>query len=1133
MNHSENHTSTEQVKRQLQDAYNSLLSKKYGTLLLKAFLILFAGITALIISEHLFYLSTATKTACLLSLLVLSGISYWRGFTAIKPEQFNRFYREFSRQSQLPELKDTLDLENNSRGNRDLVDAAILQNLAKIEPQRLQNTLSDYVRSSESYTNHKRFLQIGIATLIVFGISAFNFNSATQRTFTFWENYDKPNPYSYTVAPGNVTIEQGSPFKVDVHFEGELVPDEVTLKIKTAVEEDFRTRVMEFSETTFSSIPLDLNNDLQYFIEMDGYESEVFRADVQLRPRFSDLQANVIPPAYTRLDSSVISYPISQVRAYEGSTIKLSGKLNKAASFLQMYTSEELLDLFIEPDTTFSYEIEVDDPDTLRFYIEDENGLTNKNPFQIIVSPQSDEYPLAELVEPEGSLKEVNPRELNLIFRASDDFGLTSASLNYELKRAYVNDPVTGTIRLDKPTEGTLQPFLWDLKDFGLKPQDELTFWISVRDNDGYNGFKSSNSQKLTLTVPSLVDYFEDVDEKENDVESTLDEISESFNQTREQYEQFKEKMKDNPEQTGYEEKRELDQVQKQQEEVQKKIKELNEKFEQLKNDMSKDNMLSEETQKAYQELQELMEEIDDPAFREALEKLQEQLGQMNPEQLREAMENLEFNEELYKERLDRTIELFKQLKLNSDLDKLAKSFEDMARKEEEAAQNESEQSENSTEQLQKKLEENEKLKEQVESLSENTSQENEKAVSDYQEKTGKELEQLMEDMRKELDQQSGEQKEGGKSSEENGNSEQQNNQTPKNSPNSKKQQQYQQLAENTKSLMQGMSRDQMNLNIAGLQYVLHSLLNLSLEQEDLTTLASATENRSQAYVTYARNQRNVEGIFKTISDSLYQLSSEIPQFSNQINKKKLEVEKRLQRSLEQMSERNRSQSSVASRQALGGINDISFMIANLLDQLQNSQNGGGGGGGMSMQQMMEQLGETGKQQQQLNQQLQEMINDIQGERLSQDQMQRLNQMAKQQNEIRKQLEQLQRSGEIEGDEIGSELERMIEDMEDTINDLRGGATDPILIERQQNILSRMLQAEQAMQERDEEDKREGDIADNYEQQRPPELTLEELEKQIQNRLNDPNFTKYSPDYQRLIENYFELLKKLRDREIQ
>ena len=449
-----------------------------------------------------------------------------------------------------------------------------------------------------------------------------------------------------------------------------------------------------------------------------------------------------------------------------------------------------------------------------------------------------------------------------------------------------------------------------------------------------------------------------------------------------------------------------------------------------------------------------------------------------------------------------------------------------MARKEQERQETDGEpQTSKEQQALEQTLKENEQLKSQVDSLSQNTSDKNKQTVSEYQEQTKQELEKISEQLEKEIGEKnsgdnSGEKQEGQQGQKQDQNQQQQ------------RQQQYQQMAEKTRSMMQSMGQQQQQINIAGLQYILYSLLNLSLEQEDLTTLASATENRSQAYVSYARNQRNVEGIFKAVSDSLYQLSAQIPQFSNQINEKKLEVEKRLQRSLEQMSERNRSQSSVASRQALGGINDIAFMIASLLEQLQNSQNSSGGGAGsMSMQQMMEQLSQSGEQQQKLNQMMQDMINDMQGERLSQDQMERLNQIAKQQNQIRKQLQQLQQQGEMDGDQIGSELQRMIEDMEDTINDLRGGSTDPIMIERQQNILSRMLQAEQAMQERDEEDKREGNIAENYDQNRPPELTLEELEKQIRNRLNDPNFTKYSPDYQRLIENYFELLKELRERQ--
>ena len=54
----------------------------------------------------------------------------------------------------------------------------------------------------------------------------------------------------------------------------------------------------------------------------------------------------------------------------------------------------------------------------------------------------------------------------------------------------------------------------------------------------------------------------------------------------------------------------------------------------------------------------------------------------MSPEQMRQALEDVEFNEERYKERLERSIELFKQLKLTSDLEKLARSYEELAKEE-------------------------------------------------------------------------------------------------------------------------------------------------------------------------------------------------------------------------------------------------------------------------------------------------------------------------------------------------------------------------------------------------------------------------------------------------------------------
>lgn len=1134
-NKNSTHTS-DQLREKLLGIHISLQRKEKQNALFSGAILSLIWISVLIFVEEILYLAPSVKITLLSLLIGVTGMAIWIGLRSLKSSSFIEFYRSFARSSNLQELSYALDLEKSSNANPKLVEAAIFKNLEQVNPQVLDENLTSFLEGSRVTHQLKLKRNIGLASLVILLITGFSLQSSSIRLAQFWETFEKPNPFFYTVNPGNITQEQGTPFTTSIAFEGAL-PRRVSLMVKTPVEDNFRSRNMEASGSTYSSLPFDLNSDLEYYIEMDGYRSPTYKASVQLRPRFSELTVVITPPEYTQLDSTVLRYPFSLVHGYQGSQISISGVTNKKLNEFSLLRNQERTDLQTNNFQAFNFSFELSDPDTLSFELADENGLSNQNPFQFTVDPLRDEFPYIELLQPASSFEAVDPSLIDILFRPSDDFELTSASLNYELRKAFVGEPITGNLTLDRPENGVLQSFSWDVSDLQLKPKDELLFWIEVSDNDGYLGFKTSRSELISLTVPSLIDYFDDLGDKENEVETDLEDISEAFDEMSEQYDTFKEQLKENPE-TNFEQQRQLQEVQRQQEEIEKRIQELNEKFEEIKEELSENNMLSEETMEAYQELQELMKEIDDPAFREALQKLQDQMSEMSPEQLRDALQDAEFNEELYKQRLERTLELFKQLKLNSDLEKLAEAYEDLARQEEEL-ENQSGDSHEQAEQRKSTLEQTQQLKEQIEELSENTTGKTEESVSAYQEMSQKELERIQQELEKMLEELQKESVgENSESAERENDKPNDSEQKPGDQPQQQQNQQnlkedFQKLAEMTRNTMQQMQQQQMNVNIAGLQYILYSLLNLSVEQEDLVEYASSTENRSQAYIEYAREQKNVEDIFISLSDSLFALSKDIPQFSNQINEKKEEVEQRLTNSLEQMAERNQNRASVATRQAMGGINEIAFMIANLLEQLQNSSNGSGGNGGMSMQQMMEQMQQMGENQQQLNQQMQDLINDMQGERLTQDQMERLNQLSKQQNAIRKQLQELQRNGELEGgDQLGSEIERMIEEMEDTINDLRGGAIDPTLIELQQNILSRMLEAEQALQERDEEEKREGTTGQDVIQPTPPELTLEELEKQIQNRLNDPNFTKYSADYQRLIERYFELLKRIQEREI-
>ncbi|MFA5668080.1 MAG: DUF4175 family protein [Balneolaceae bacterium] len=1113
----ESHIKVQHLRDTLEEGYNRLSRKSTLSPVIYSLAFFMGMLSFLLLLESFQYFTALTKSVALVSSIVVSIALLYKLRKPGSYSDFRDFYRRFCSFANLRELNYSIDLlSSDNTSSPALVKAAIDSNLAQVDEELFKSKLNEFLNSQSGNINYTRSIIASSSNLVVLIILGFIFSTGTTRLAYFWKSFNAPNPYSYTVYPGDTTYEQGSPFSAQAIFSDRDKPKVVVLRIKTEVEEEFRSISMVFADTSFQSIPININNDMEYYIEMDGFKSPTYIANVQLRPRFSSLKAQIIPPAYTKLDSTIQAYPFSQLEALQGSVVRFDALSNKEIVKADIIINNERQQLTKKDSLGYSIELKVAKTDTLYFELEDENALTNKNPFQIVITPITDKYPSIEILQPNGSFEMVEPKLLDITYKAVDDFDLRSARLRYEVFKAYVEKPTKGSISLNKSKNGVLQNYNWDLKDLKLAPLDRMGFWIEVTDNDAYNGFKTSQSQVITLTVPSLIDYFESLNEDESDIDTSLESISESFEEMEKKYKEFRESLKENPE-TKYEQHKQLDEVQKQQQEVEKQIEELNKKFEEIKKELNENELLSEETRKAYEDLKNLMEEINDPELQEALKKLQEQMSRLTPEQLRQAMEKVEFNEQAYKERLNRTIELFKQLKLMSDLEKLAKSFEDKARQEEEIKNNPPDENE-----LAKKRDEDQnqldKLQKALDKLIDYTSKKNEKQIEEFKEETKQDLDEVIEKLKQQLEENS--QSDGEKSNE---------------SPKGKSEtfeQDFKKMAQRTRKAMEGASMQQLNMNIAGLRHVLYSLLTISKEQEDLVVSTQETENSSIAFVDYARNQKNVQQIFNVIADSLTQIAAEVPQFSNEIAKRKLEVKAQLERSLEQMAERNTRNSSVASRQVFGGINEIAFMIANLLEQLQDQSSGSGGGGGMSMQQMMEQLGEMGKDQQQLNQQIQDMINDMQGERLSQDQMERIDQIARQQNQIRKQLQEMQRSGGTDGDKIGSELQRMIEEMEDVINDLRGGAVDPTLVQRQQNILSRMLESEKALQERDEEEKREGKTGTTIQRAIPPELTLEELEKQIRTRLNDPNFTKYSPDYQRLIERYFELLYKIESSEV-
>jgi hypothetical protein len=732
------------------------------------------------------------------------------------------------------------------------------------------------------------------------------------------------------------------------------------------------------------------------------------------------------------------------------------------------------------------------------------------------VSPLVDSYPSIYLLEPQSELNLLNPDVVQLGYEYRDDFGFSRLRVKYQVKKAF-GAPVEGSLNLTTPRERSgLAISEFDLAQIGVQPLDEVTYWLELFDNDAVAGYKMSESQRQRIVLTSMADYLDVVDEKEQNVETELRNMDERYREFEKMMETFQEDLKTN-QLDEFSQQQNLEELQERQESVNEAARKLKEEFEQLRNEMNQNQVLSPETLEQYQQLQKLIEEIDSPELREALRQMQESLQNMDQEQLREAMRNLEFNEELYKQRLERTLELFRQVKTTAEMDKLARNYEDLARRQEELSkQDGGEQERQQQEALKEELE---KTQEKLDSLDSNAPKDAKEALEELKEQLKQDSERTSEQMQEILDQMQ-QQQDGG------GQQQQDQQQQPVQQQQQDAGEQLQQMSQRMRQSMASMGQQQNSVNANALRSILRTLLLLSDSQEDITLKTAQQPFRGNGFVELARLENNVNQTFGTTVDSLMAVASRVPQLSNVILEKKTQVQKNLDNSIRFLAERDNGNASAETRFVLSGINELGTMIANLLDQMESQNNGGSGGSGS----MMQQLQEMGGQQQQLNQMIQDMINDIQGERLSQDQMERLNQMARQQNSIRRQLEEMRQNGGLpEGDRIMSELERVAQEMEDAINDLRGGRMDRQFINRQQNILSRMLDAEKALQERDEDEKRKGSTGDQNLRALPPELTLEELRKRIRSRLSDPNMSKFSDDYQKLIEKYFEVLER-RDR---
>jgi hypothetical protein len=119
-----------------------------------------------------------------------------------------------------------------------------------------------------------------------------------------------------------------------------------------------------------------------------------------------------------------------------------------------------------------------------------------------------------------------------------------------------------------------------------------------------------------------------------------------------------------------------------------------------------------------------------------------------------------------------------------------------------------------------------------------------------------------------------------------------------------------------------------------------------------------------------------------------------------------------------------------------------------------------------------------------------------------------------------------QNKGNEMGKKLGDQIQDMMKKMEETETDLVNKRITPETMRRQQELTTRLLESEKAMQEQEEEQKRKSETArQNFERKAPPQFQQYVRDKQKQTELLrtvPPNLNSY---YKRQVDSYFKKIQ--------
>jgi len=949
------------------------------------------------------------------------------------------------------------------------------------------------------------------------------FGDPISRIIRYDEAFAAERTLTLNVEPGDIEVVRGQPLTITVRTSG-MKAERVALNTRPEGRIDFESAEMQAAEPagTFTLELPGVRSTTSYFASSGGSSSERYTITVVDRPIVKSFMLSVKPPPYTRLPEKKLDENIGDISALPGSTVGVSIEASKEVAAAQMIFHDSVVTEMKVSGETAAGSFRVRKEDRYRFRLEDNDGLTNPDPIDYTVRTLRDEYPMIEIEEPGKNLDITGDMQVNLKLNIRDDYGFSGIRLYFRMEHSKYEEAGREYSVLELPMGAAAAGagvgqrvvyYAWNIGKLSLAPEDVVSYFAEVADNDNVSGPKASRSQTFLLRLPSLEEVLADVNNTSDQSLEELQKMSEEMETLKESLEEVNREVKKQRDKVDWQQQKKAEQLAQKYESLRQKAEKTARMMEEMVKKMDDNHLLSETTLQKYEELQKLMQELNSEELREALQKLQESMKKLSPQQMREAMQKLTVSEEQFRKNLERTVELLKRIHIEQKLDELIKRADELKNSQDALAKKTREAGDENREALSR---EQSDMSKEAKSLENESSDLGKKMEEFSKEMPLGEMNRASQDladrnvpeqMRNSASKmQSGEMKRASESQE-------------------KSSKDLSEFSQQMQAVQNALREKQMKQIVNEMRRQIQNLLELSKSQESIKDETAAMDPNSQRFRDAARKQQETLEDLGSVANAMTELSKKTFAIGPELGREMGNAMQRMGEAMEEMERRNPGGSSRQQREAMGSMNRAAMSMQGSLKGMMEGE------GEMGMAGLMGRLGQMAGQQQGINQGTQQAQGQS-GEEggMTAAQMAAYGRLAGQQGSLSKSLQELAQEAKNSGDfsKILGDLDKIAKEMTEVQTSLSQGEVNPGTTSKQERILSRLLESQKSLRERDYEKRRTAQSGTNVVREGPSAINFGSQEGR--NRLREELFQvregKYARDYEELIRKYFEQLEE-------